>query len=48
MGRETDIGALQSLLQPYPEDLLRAYPVSRRVNDVRNDGLELLEPANEC
>ena len=42
-----DVGALQSLLQPYPDDQLRAYPVSRRVNDVRNDGSELLEPAYE-
>src|SRR5262249_10584721 len=38
-----DVGALQSFLRPCPEDLLRAYRVSRRVNDVTNDGPELLE-----
>lgn len=38
-----DVGALKSLLRPAPDDLLRTYPVSRRVNDVRNDDPELLE-----
>jgi putative SOS response-associated peptidase YedK len=27
-----------------PDDVLRAWPVSRAVNDVRRDGPELLEP----
>lgn len=41
----SDLGALQSLLRPAPADLVRAYPVSSRVNHVRNDGPELLLPA---
>jgi putative SOS response-associated peptidase YedK len=32
------------LLAPCPDDLLTAYPVSTRVNAVRNDGPELIEP----
>jgi putative SOS response-associated peptidase YedK len=42
-----DVPALQSLLRPYPDDLLRAYPVSRLVNDVRNDGPQLVFPLEE-
>jgi len=42
--RNEDVPALQSLLVPYPDDVLRAYPVSRLVNDVRHDGPELLQP----
>jgi len=33
------------LLKPYPADEMTAYPVSTRVNDVKNDGPELIEPA---
>jgi len=40
-----EIGPLQSLLRPYPSELLDAYPVSTRVNSVRNDGPELLAKA---
>lgn len=32
------------LLAPYPADLMMAYPVSTRVNNVRNEGPELIEP----
>lgn len=39
-----DVPALQSLLRSAPDDLLRAYPVSRDVNDVRHDGPQLLLP----
>jgi putative SOS response-associated peptidase YedK len=31
------------LLRPYRSDALHAYPISRRVNNPRNDGPELLE-----
>lgn len=34
-----------SLLHPAPEDVLRLWPVSRLVNNVRNDGPELLNQA---
>ena len=40
-----EVGPLQSLLRPYPSELLDAYPVSPRVNSVRNDGPELLAKA---
>jgi putative SOS response-associated peptidase YedK len=36
---------LLDLLQPYPADRMRAYPISTRVNSVRNDEPALLEPA---
>lgn len=38
-----DIAELQTLLDPYPESLLKAYPVSKAVNDPANDSAELLE-----
>lgn len=50
--REIDFGGTynaaptQQLLKPYPPDEMAAVPVSTRVNSVRNDGLELLEPLN--
>ncbi len=34
-----------SLLRPSPEDVLRLWPVGKRVGNVRNDGPELLAPA---
>jgi putative SOS response-associated peptidase YedK len=39
-----DIAALSSLLVPYPADQMRAYPISTLVNNVRNDGPELIRP----
>jgi putative SOS response-associated peptidase YedK len=39
-----DAGYLVSLLEPAPDDVLTMYPISRAVNDVRNEGPELLEP----
>src|SRR3954462_8268 len=35
---------LQALLQPYPADLMRAYPVNVRVGNVRNNDAALIEP----
>jgi putative SOS response-associated peptidase YedK len=35
---------LQALLQPYPADLMRAYPVNVRVGSTRNNGAALIEP----
>jgi len=42
-----DLGALGGLLVPAPEDLLTLTPVSTLVNNVRNNGPELLEPEPE-
>ncbi|WP_416839800.1 SOS response-associated peptidase [Haloferax sp. DFSO52] len=35
---------VKSLLDPYPDEGLTAYPVSRRVNSPANDGPDLVEP----
>jgi len=35
---------LMPLLNPYPEDLMEAYQVSRRINNVANDDARLQEP----
>jgi putative SOS response-associated peptidase YedK len=42
--RNEDVPALASLLVPFPSEEMRAYPVSKLVNNVRNDGPELVEP----
>ncbi|MFZ3559725.1 MULTISPECIES: SOS response-associated peptidase [unclassified Streptomyces] len=39
----TDVDDLRSLLAPPPEGLMRAYPVSTAVSNVRNNGPELLK-----
>jgi putative SOS response-associated peptidase YedK len=38
---------LTSLLQPFPAELMTAHPVSRRVNDVRNDDPDCIRPLEE-
>lgn len=38
---------LLSLLEPPPDDVLEMVPISTRVNNVRNDGPELLTPVEE-
>jgi putative SOS response-associated peptidase YedK len=40
-----DPAELQGLLEPNEDVDLRIVPVSRLVNDVRNDGPELIQPA---
>jgi putative SOS response-associated peptidase YedK len=35
---------LFALLQPYPAELMRAYPIGRAVGSVKNDNAELLDP----
>ncbi|NJN96275.1 MAG: SOS response-associated peptidase [Anaerolineales bacterium] len=35
---------LQSLLQPYPAELMTAYPISKLVNSPKNDSPALIEP----
>ena len=37
--------ALQEMLVPYPSEEIRAYPVSTRVSNAKNEGPELIEPA---
>jgi len=38
-----DGATLKELMRPYPAEELRAYPVSAKVGNVRNDGPELIE-----
>ena len=39
-------GDVTALLRPLPADRLRIWPVERTVNNVRNDGPELLVPCS--
>jgi putative SOS response-associated peptidase YedK len=39
-----DVDEAQALLDPYPDDEMTVHKVSTRVNDVSNDGAELIEP----
>lgn len=41
-----DLQALLALLRPAPGEGLEAYPVSKAVNNPRNDGPELIRPAD--
>ncbi|MGH7861548.1 MAG: SOS response-associated peptidase [Candidatus Dormibacteraceae bacterium] len=45
--KTTDVDLLQALLQPCPAEILRVYPVSPRVNNVRHDAADLLDPSDE-
>ncbi len=40
-----DMAQLQSFIEPYPPDEMHAYPVSTRVNSVKNDDESLVEAA---
>jgi len=39
----TDMVALRHLMQPYPADLMEAYPVAPLVSSTRNEGARLIE-----
>jgi putative SOS response-associated peptidase YedK len=45
---EKDLGYLRSLLVPAPPDALDLFPVSSRVNSVRNNGPELILPVERA
>jgi putative SOS response-associated peptidase YedK len=42
--RRADRSALAPMLEQFPAEEMRAYPVSTRVNNVRNEGPELIAP----
>jgi putative SOS response-associated peptidase YedK len=42
-----DLEHLLSLLEPAPDDVLAVRPISSRVNDVRNEGPDLIAPIEE-
>ena len=41
---DTPAERLREMLRPYPAERMKAYPVSRRLNDVRNDDAGCIEP----
>jgi putative SOS response-associated peptidase YedK len=44
--KNQNLRELSELLRPYPAGEMTTYPVSTRVNDVKNDGPELIEPSH--
>jgi len=42
----TDPVEIAKLLLPYPADEMRAYPVPTRVNNAKNEGVELIQPVS--
>ena len=40
----TEQAAIAAMIEPFPAELMRAHPVSTRVNNVRNDDATLIEP----
>jgi putative SOS response-associated peptidase YedK len=47
LAESTPLAELRPMMRPAPNELLEVYPVSRAVNDVRNNGPQLLEPLAE-
>ena len=43
----SDMAVVEKLMVPAAEGVLEAYPISTRVNDVKNEGPELLDPLPE-
>jgi putative SOS response-associated peptidase YedK len=41
-----DREAIEPMLAPFPAELMCAYPISTRVNDVKNEGPELVVPVS--
>ena len=39
-----DTAIPQAMLQPFPAQLMTAYPVSTKVNSVKNDTPDIIEP----
>ena len=47
LGSTTAPEDLRNLLRPYDESLMEAYAVSRKVNSVKNDTEECIEPIDD-
>jgi putative SOS response-associated peptidase YedK len=43
----SEAGAIAPMLAQFPAEEMRAYPVSTRVNNARNEGADLLHPLGE-
>jgi putative SOS response-associated peptidase YedK len=44
LSANVDLDGALDLVRPFPDGLLEVYPVSPRVNNARNEGVELTEP----
>ncbi len=44
---ESSSAELRGLLKPFPADMMKGFPVSRAVNDPKQDRPEILEPIND-
>lgn len=42
---EEEEGKILDILKPYPSQLMSSYAVSSKVNEVANDGPDLIKPA---
>jgi len=40
----TDPAISQAMLQPFPAQLMKAYPISKKVNSPKNDTPDIIEP----
>jgi putative SOS response-associated peptidase YedK len=47
LGATTSADDLRALLRPYDESLMEAYAISRKVNSVKNDTEECIEPMHD-
>jgi putative SOS response-associated peptidase YedK len=47
LGPPTSADDLRALLRPYDESLMETYAVSRKVNSVKNDTEEYIEPFDD-
>ena len=41
----SDMTSIAGMLEPYPAEFMRGYPIATRVNNVKNEGPDLLEPS---
>ncbi|MFK7757788.1 MAG: SOS response-associated peptidase, partial [Flavobacteriales bacterium] len=47
LNSSTPLGEITSLLKPYPDEMLNAYPISPAIKSPRANGTELLQPTGE-
>jgi putative SOS response-associated peptidase YedK len=43
LDKEQSVEDLKAMLQPFPVERMRAYPVNKAVGNVKNQGLDLVE-----
>jgi putative SOS response-associated peptidase YedK len=47
LDKEQSVEDLKAMLQPFPVEEMKAYPVSKDVGNVKNQGFELVEEINK-